>query len=193
MSAYKAIFKRTVEPSEKSGVVVLNPDAKMRDPTFRKVQNDKYISTDSRLISGTRMIQVPLNKPPYESNVTPETMYVANPTKPQQVGGRYASYQDINSGQIRYFVNREYEDTYFNPLFVTKATAVGTKFVDPMGSNKPEFNRVPLTSNNPITNPAGEPRGVLSWISDSTAHREDLLALQMRKGNQSRWQSINTV
>ena len=109
--------------------------------------------------------------------------------KQRNYGKNYRTYTDIKSGQIVYYVDKEIQDAFFNPLFENNSTAVGTVYVDPMGSIKPQYDRIPIYNNNVLdTDNNTHYKGGLSWIQDSCESREDLIALQMRKHNQSRYE-----
>jgi len=95
--------------------------------------------------------------------------------------GPYNSFDDIVGGNISYHKNRRPISYDFSaPNFTNKSEITSTQYIDPMGSNKPEYKRTQKENNN---------KGQLTWIQDSCEWREDLMSRQQRKFNQSRYES----
>lgn len=190
------ISRKTIEPAPTSGYTVLNPhsDADKTAPEFEEVKckiegchGTQYVSNDPRLISASHGGQVLLlDRPPRDSSVLiDQTM-----TDPSLngFGQNYKTYSDINAGYINYYVDKSIQDPFFLPVFSTSAYSQATLYKDPMGSFKPQYNRTSLTSTNPVGPTRDHYQGGLSWMEDSTNHREDLLARQMQKKNEQRWE-----
>jgi hypothetical protein len=144
---------------------------------------------DPTLIDAARGIQIGLDAPPQESTIRLADIY----TDPalEFYGKPTSTYEDINRGQIMYYVNRDLARPFSSPNFVSASTARGDLYKDPMGAVKPQFNRFPIKCENPITSAKRRWEYKLSSIQDTTLHREDLMARQMRKWNeqdfQKRW------
>jgi hypothetical protein len=189
----KKPFKVQNEPDNLKGFTYFNPDTLTYDNTFEQVEcpYDKnkivYASTDPRLVGVPQGGQVQtLDRPPVNSAIKLADIYNENL---RNYGKNYRTYTDIKSGQIVYYVDKEIQDAFFNPLFENNSTSVGTIYVDPMGSIKPQYDRIPIYNNNLLdTDNNTHYKGGLSWIQDSCESREDLIALQMRKHNQSRYE-----
>ena len=190
------ISAKTIEPSPKEGYTILNPEVDTLNYAsgFGTVEcgisscpKITYTSADPRLVSamhnGQRLV---LDRPPRDDSVlldktmTDETL--------NGFGQNYKTYSDINAGFITYYIDKSREDPFYEPLFGTSAYSHATLFRDPMGSLKPQYDRTSLTSTNPITSTRDHYEGCLSWMEDSTNHREDLLSKQMRKMNEQRWE-----
>lgn len=140
-----------------------------------------FISTDPRLRAPASGIKQCIDQPPLQCNIN-----MFNLDKNTcSTGNRWKSYNDIDLGDIVYYNDTSIEDTLFPPLFSQEASVEGVMYKDPMGSVKPQYTRCPL----PIEDDAQNP---LSWIRDSQEHRQDLMSLQMRKQNQSRWAPLYT-
>lgn len=187
-------FKQAIEPHLKEGFNIYNPEVALQSyaPEFQKIacKNDKdcstvYISTDPRLIDVPRSQLLPLDRPPYDDTVKLENVYTDKTLR--RYGKDYRTYSDINAGQITYYTDKSIEDAFFQPNFSTSATMVGTMYKDPMGAMKPQYDRYPLKCDNHLNTDKDSYDGGLSWISDSMEFRQDLMAKQMRKSNQTRW------
>jgi hypothetical protein len=190
------ISERTIEPVPTTGYTILNPDADSDKvaPEFEEVKcniegcpDTQYVSNDPRLISSAHGGQVlSLDRPPRDSSV-PLNRTMTD-TSLNGFGQNYKTYSDINAGYINYYVDKSIQDPFFLPLFSTSAYSQPTLYKDPMGSFKPQYDRSPLTSTNPIGPTRDHYQGCLSWMEDSTNHREDLLSMQMQKRNEQRWE-----
>ena len=192
----KKQFKEQIEPRNIKGYINLNPTCidKLYDKTFEKIDcpNDKenpvYASTDPRLISSFHNGQIlTLDRPAIDGSIKLDTVYT-DPTL-KYYGKKYNSYSDVNAGDIVYYIDRSIEDAFYEPVYSNNAFDTGTIFVDPMGSIKPQYNRKPVYNDNVLNTKKDNFRGGLSWIQDSNEQREDLIALQQRTHNQSKYSS----
>jgi hypothetical protein len=189
-------FRQDEEPRLQKGQTILNPLVLTQKyaSDFQEITcpqascpRKQYASMDPRLVSASHSGQVlTLNLPPITSDTKLETLL--HDTSLDKYGQGYRDYTDVNAGQIMYYVDKEQEDPYYTPNFVTSATATGVLYQDPMGAMKPRYNRKPLTDDNPIGSERNNYEGGLSWIQDSLSHRQDLMSLQMRKRNQERYE-----
>ena len=128
-----------------------------------------------------------LDRPPYRStyfltnnNVRPQPGMSIYCPEYRDYGRNYATYSDINAGQITYYIDPKIEDAYFSPNFTIPAKVEGVMYRDPMGSLKPTYVRKEVMTPNECYNP-------LSFIRDSAVHREDIMAGQMAQMNQMKW------
>lgn len=191
-------FRNSVGPVTHQNYTMLNPDAiKNKYSTeFQPIACEKapyqgcpplqYASPDPRLISAVRGGDVlTLDRPPIQSSM--KTSEIINDKSLNKYGQQYSGYEDINAGQILYYVDKHFIDPFYMPIFSTSANVQGVLYQDPMGSMKPHYIRTPLKCSNPVTEKFNYD-GELSWIHDSTNHREDLLSRQMSKMNQQRFE-----
>jgi hypothetical protein len=190
-------FRSNIEPRYKTGYESINPEV-IQDKyakNFALISENKsrlpkscenaYISSDPRLISASHNGQVlALDRPPIDSTVCLDDL---NNENLKEYGKNYNTYSDINAGQIEYYIDKSRSDPFFNPLFTIPSKSIGKVYKDPMGSMKPQYNRHSLVCNSMLDTTNDNYSGGLSWIQDSTSHREDLLSLQMRKRNEQRW------
>jgi hypothetical protein len=189
-------LKREQQPQAKEGRYQLNPQSITNKlaPDFGMIPcqtastcpNPSWISWDPRLFSSTRANWIPLDGPPTHGRVRLKNLYKDGYTYDSAIG--FQSYDQIGDGNITYYIDTSIEDAFFHPVFSEPATEQAELFVDPMGGIKPEYNRRPLinTENPAVTTPESYPY-CLSSIQDSQSFREDLMALQTRKSNQSKW------
>ena len=192
----RAELKRQQQPTAKTGRYELNPQSITNKlaPDFGMIPcqtastcpNPSWISWDPRLFSATRVNYLPLDAPPTHGRVRMRDMYKDGYTYDNAFA--FQGYNQIGDGNITYYVDTSIEDAFYHPVFSEPAEEQSELFVDPMGGIKPEYNRRPLinTANPAITTAKSYPY-CLSSIQDSQSHREDLMALQTRKMNQSKW------
>jgi hypothetical protein len=188
-------FKSKIEPSsDKEGFVNLNPqvfkDVYAKDFCSTNCPENKgcekvYVSTDPRLIDVPRSLVMTLDRPPIDSSMKLKDIYTDQTLR--GYGQNYSTYSDVNAGQIMYYVG-SIEDAFFNPIFSNSATVEGTMYKDPMGAMKPQYNRKPLICRDPINTRNNNYLSGLSWLDDSQEFRENLMASQMRKRNEQRWE-----
>uniref|UniRef100_A0A6C0LWS5 Uncharacterized protein n=1 Tax=viral metagenome TaxID=1070528 RepID=A0A6C0LWS5_9ZZZZ len=190
-------FRQVTGPRKKSGITYLNPDVLTQKyaKDFVKIKGGvnccpsvQYYSSDPRLISSSHNGQVQtLNTPPITGDLPLNK--ILDDKGLDNYGQNYNDYSSINAGQIMYYNDKSIEDPFFNPNFVTTAKTTAINYKDPMGSIKPQYTRSPLKALRHVGPTRNNYDGCLSWIQDSTGFREDIMALQMKKGNQQKYSS----
>ena len=187
------VFKVDLEPEPyNEGFNILNPQVYLNNysknwqkfPCAIKGCEETFVSSDPTLIDSARGILTTLDRPPLDDEVKMSEIYSDKFTR---YGKDYKTYDDISAGQITYYVDNSIKDPFFSPNFVTTARMEADVYKDPMSAMKPQYNRFPIKCNNPITSKKDNYEYGLSWINDSTAHRQDIMARQMRKRNEQRW------
>lgn len=191
------LFKKQIEPRNLDKYQLLNPYAisKSYDNTFAPIKaeganqdNIVYASNDPRLISVAHNGQVlTLDRPPMNQAVKLNEVYT-DPTL-KYYGQNYNCYQDINAGDIMYYIDQSIQDAEFQPIFTNNAIVDGEILKDPMGAIKPQYSRIPVIKTDLLDTKHNNYKDVgLSWMRDSLESREDLIALQMRKHNEQRYE-----
>lgn len=187
-------FRQGIEPRDTKSVTTVLNDPYVLDKRFKPIScktpgcsGETYQSTshDPRLIGVLHSGQyMNLNTPPVSGTVD-----LANIPFDKSLNGygqKYQKYSDVDGGQIQYYTDTDTMDAYFKPNFTTPSETKGFLYVDPMGAVKPQYQRKTQNCCDPVNDPkCGD---CLSWMHDSTAHREDLMSLQMRKMNQERYE-----
>ena len=144
-----------------------------------------YWKKDARLRNGVTGDLIMLDRIPNSSHRTADE--VAHDTGINGYGSGYDGYHDVH-GDIDYYTNNEQIDTHKSTLFPMSGQIEMSVFKDPMGNFKPEYKKlyktVPKGCNHEDPN-----EGCLTWIHDSTLHREEILERQMAKRNQMEWGS----
>lgn len=194
-------FKVQQEPTDKSGYILLNKSvvsSEKYDKTFKSINvkncpkssctGTTFLSSDPRLYNAAAATWLQLDKPPLNSTIKLNTLTTNKDL--DRYGQGYKSYADINAGQYLYYIGKNIEDVFFEPLFSKKATMLGTLYQDPMSVIKPQYDRIPNEKQDHaiLTNPcdvSGEYG--LSYLKDTQFHREDILARQMNRNNQERY------
>ena len=127
-----------------------------------------------------------LDVPPTDEDIKMKDIY----TDPRlnYFGQRYNNYSDINAGQILYYVDRNIEDSLFQPLFENPAEVDGKLYKDPMaGIAYPEYNRTPIFNTNVLKTRNRTYTHGLSSIDDINEFREDIIHKQMRVNDRQRY------
>ena len=185
-------FRMDIEPVCKKGLHPINPEVitEKYAKGFADVSTGSYRQItapyDGRLVDVPRgSLLMRFHSPPIDGKVRLDEIY---DDKYTNYGQGYTSYDDINAGQILYYNDASIEDPFFGPNYVTSAWVDGYLYKDPMTAMKPQYMRTPVRKNDPIrTGTRKEYEGGLSWLEDSLSHRQDIMSLQMRKGNEQRW------
>lgn len=210
----KRVFKIQQEPVTREefnsdGSPILNQasvgDNKF-DQTFKVINSETcprsscrgvtYLNSDPRLFNAAGGTWLQLDRPPIVT--TTKLKDLTTDKSLNNYGKGYKSYNDVDAGQIIYYINKDFQDAFYEPLFSKKATAIGTMYKDPMGNMRPQYDRIPNEKYDPILGNPCDSAGeyCLSWMKDTQFHREDLLARQMRSDNETRfaprWTNIST-
>ena len=181
-------------------IKLLNSANTSFDHTFKPIRSScntlTYTKADPRLCNAAAGTWLELDKPPLQNNISSETGLTCE-TMLDNYGKNYRSYNDINAGQISYYINSEFEDVLFKPVFSKQATVISNVYKDPMDNVKPVYSRIANEKFNPLV---GETtlKGVnilgcntgeypLSWIKDTQYQREDILSRQMQNHNGERY------
>jgi hypothetical protein len=173
--------------------VPINPGAMSTySSDFRKVEagecpgatcpGTSYVSDDPRLYNAAAPSRLALDRPPNMTDVSFSRMYDDGP----KYGGKYDGYDNINAGQISYYIDPAIQDTYYDPVFTIPSTVVGMDYIDPMSNVKPQYTRL-ARKYCPTTNLYKSGGDCLSFVDDSHDHREDLMALQQGLYNRTRY------
>lgn len=143
---------------------------------FFPTGNGTFTSLDPRLIDvmrgGHRM---DLNVPAFDGTIFSYDRTLPTSVRPQT----YPDYESIHGGQVYYYQDDYLMQPYASPNFQLRAYVNPKIFQDPMGSLKPEYTRHPLNETGYISD--------YRFDQDELFHREDMMALQMRRQNQSNW------
>ena len=150
------------------------------DLNFAKTCNDNcwVDQYDGRLNQLQR--QTVLDRPPMTGRVNDK---YSNGLRGYKTG-YYNDYSQINTGEIQYYNDNTIGGPFIRPNFSLSAQTDYFAYKDPMGNISHEFERKPLTCNQDYMN-------CNQWMKDSTSHREDILASQIEKYNETSWSAIN--
>lgn len=172
---------KSVQPTKETGIIDLNNLRRacefkpIKTPNINTCNKVSYISNDPRLRDPRRGGDVyPVSIPPLDGS---------QPFVPSDYRNNYNNYSDVRSGQINYYIDKSIENAYYNPVFVNNRKVNGQVYVDPMNNEKPHYYRQCKFFD--------ESDGYnLSWLRDTQEQREDIIASQMAKNNQSRYEPL---
>jgi hypothetical protein len=186
-----------IEPTQNSGYADLNPQAytsKIAEGFYRAPQSANPCNNDSGVFSydprqfDTKRAQwLILDRPPADGAVPTISTY---DSRFDNYNTGYRAYENIEDGDITYYTDKSIADPFFNPVFTEEAKITSSLYQDPMGAVKPQYNRTAISNTcNPVTVNRDKFSTCLSYIEDTQSFREDLMALQTRKHNESNWQN----
>jgi len=138
-----------------------------------------YSSIDPRLKTKTGEM-MPLDSIPRNGKIKTNTACGGATEGGTGSCGLYANYSHIQTGDITYYVNEDMSTPFLPINFPTKNVIIKQNYIDPMGTRKLHFERCPVERN---TDPACN-----TWLRDSTAFREELMALNLARINQNNFQ-----
>ena len=196
-----SLFKVQQELSKtKSGHELLNPSVvadDKHDSTFKAINvkdcpqsaclGTTYLNSDPRLYNAAAVTWLQLDRPPRNSSIKLNTLNTDKSL--DNYGQGYKSYKDVNAGDILYYIGKDREDAFYQPIFSNNATTVGTLYKDPMGGMLPQYTRIPDKKFNPVLGDTCDVSGndCLSFLKDSQIHREDIISHQMSTINKQRY------
>jgi len=139
---------------------------------------------DGRLIDSARNMKIGLDTPPYEGSIGLSKNVYSEKLKNYKTG-YYNSYDDINTGQIKYYSNSELAGAYPKRTgnWVIKSNEDYMIYRNPMGGMELHTERQPLTVKRPEY--LKGPRDII----DGLAHREDLMSKQSYLVNNNSFQA----
>lgn len=195
-------IKTNQQPQNEYGWNTLNPDAynSKIDPSFhyprsggradiKSCSEKGWVSENPKQFDVLRYQSIILDRPPTNGNVNLIDVYSDkyNNYGNLQTGG-YSEYENIIDGDVTYYVDKSIKDAFYHPVFAEPAIASTILYQDPMSAMRPQYERKAVinTENPTTTTPKYYPYS-LSFIQDSQSYREDLMALQQRKHNESKW------
>jgi len=170
-----------LEPIQQPGTynpyTILNQNRSVKhcDIDFEKI-HENYVSLDPRTFDSPRAQRLTFDVPPFQSYGTQPQQNVYD-LKTNHIG-YYKNYESINGGDIIYYTDLDNDEPNGGPQFFIPAYTLPEILVDPMGSVKPYYIRVPMFQKN---NNLYE----YSFDQDQCEFREDLIALQQQGSNTS--------
>ena len=103
-------------------------------------------------------------------------------------GQKYKNYSSIKEGDIMYYYDKSIENSLFNPIFENPANVESQLYKDPMASIAyPEYIRNPIYKSNLLKTKNRDYRYNLSAIDDQNEFREDIIHLQMRPQDRTKY------
>lgn len=159
----------------------LNPDGIGKSPYFVKTKEGKFtsIKADSRLIDVERGYNMQLNETPSQVIYDMFNDNVSGNPALNGYGKNYTDYSSVTGGQIRYYIDKDLAEPFFNPVYGMKSKSVGMVYKDPMDNNVPMYNK-----EWPIENIENG----LSSINDTTKFRDDIISRQQRIHNSQKYE-----
>lgn len=140
---------------------------------------------DGRLVDSARNMKIGLDAPPYEGDIG-ELKNVYSKKLKNIKTGYYNSYEDINSGQIKYYSNSEFAGNFPKRTgnWILRSNEDYKIYKDPMDGVEIQVDRQPLTEGMKADYLCSQ-----DFLKYSISQREDLMALQSHQLNKNRFNS----
>lgn len=140
-----------------------------------------YQSMDPRTVDSPRAIRTVYDRPPlFSKNTQPlQNLY----SSPGAHTGFYPSYMAIKNGNLFYYTDRDIAEPYGTDPYTLTSYTIPQIEIDPMGAYRPIYQKVPIFQNNRNSSQ-------YTFDQDQMQFREDLMALQSRKINESDFQTF---
>jgi hypothetical protein len=151
---------------------ILNHNGLTEVPDYKFDAEGNVISFNPRLKDPVRNIRTRLDRPSMTGSLPLSRIYDA------PILDNYTPH-NVNNGQITYYIDNSIKDPYYRPVYDLPSMTVSYAYTDPMTSEKPHYSLVHPNQSIYGYSP-------LSSINDSTFHRENLIASQQAKYNQTR-------
>jgi hypothetical protein len=148
------------------------------DVDYVRLPNGKYSSLDPRIFNSPHSQRLELNRPPLVSSFTqPQTnIYTDNGNQT----GYYKDYESIKGGNIKYYTDLLFGAPYGVINFSSPSYTIPQILIDPMGSVKPYYQRVPIMNQNTSLYE-------YTFDRDTCSFREDIMATQRQVALKSGW------
>ena len=152
---------------------LLNHNGLTEVPDYRIDPKDgSVISMNPKTFDAPRAIRMRLDRPSTTGSVPLCNIYNAPHLD------NYTPY-NVNNGQITYYIDNSIKDAFYRPVYSMPFQTASYQYVDPMTSEKPHYVFIQQNKDIDCFSP-------LSSINDSSFHRENLIAAQQAKYNQTR-------
>lgn len=151
---------------------VLNHNGLTEVPDYKVDDEGGFVSMNPKTMDAPRAIRMKLDRPSTTGSVPACRVY------DYPHADNYTPH-NVNNGQITYYIDNSIKDAFYQPVYDIPFKTIAYAYTDPMNSEKPHYALV--QKNEDVFN-----YSPLSWINDSAFHRENLIASQQAKNNQTR-------
>lgn len=139
-----------------------------------------FLAMTPNAYDAPRALHTRMDRPAQVAGIDSLNIYTEPSLDNYRAGSFGSSWARTNNAQITYYVDDSIRRPFFEPVFLEKQGAPEIRYVDytdPMSSWKSHYELIQHRPND-VSN--------LSWIVDSTFHRQDLMSKQMAVQNQRR-------
>ena len=149
---------------------ILNVNGLREVQDFIQNENGTITSYNPKLYDTRRAIRMTLDRPSTTGSIPLNEIY--------KIDNNYDQYS-VDNGQITYYIDNNIKDAFYRPIYDIPFKTIPYMYIDPMTSYKPHY--ILVNSNKDI-----DSYSPLTSVNDTTFHRENLIASQQAKFNQSR-------
>jgi hypothetical protein len=165
---------------------ILNPQAYKTAIDFTQCNSgigvDTKTTRDARLFDMPRTQRFGLDTAPADSSVYMDNVY--NPDLVPEIYNRpYTGYSDITPGDVRYYIDPDVAPAFRGQIYNMDGITRVDMFTTPMEKVEPMFYLQPVQSTHNNTSKD-------TFCRDQLAFRNDLIALQQRGHNKTRYEAL---
>lgn len=151
---------------------ILNHNGLTEVQDYRVDEEGSFVSMNPKTMDAPRAIRMKLDRPSTTGSVPLCSIY----TDPNL--DNYTPH-NVNNGQIIYYIDNSIKDPFYKPIYDVPFETQKIVYTDPMTSEKPHYAMLHKPTEVFNYSP-------LSSINDSAFHRDNLIASQQAKYNQTR-------
>jgi hypothetical protein len=183
------------QPSKKTDdqTIFLNPNATYHniEPGFKKIDG-LFVKTglDKRGFDPIRDVENAYVMPPVTGSIPESKRYTDPRLSHYHAGKPYKDYGSITAGDITYYVDKKESKPFIEPIFVNPERSIGYEFTDPMGVMRPQFVLEQAQQRNPTAFIQSAGKYPTTFNKDSSQHRADIISRQLRKTNETRYETL---
>lgn len=145
--------------------------------TFVKVGSNYFTTRpDARLLDSSHNYNMGLDTRPIQVEYD---MFHDNISGNVNYGKNYHDYSSVTGGQIEYYIDNDFREAFYSPVYGMKSKSVGVMYKDPMDNIKPMYNKEYSRD---------EIKDGLSFINDTTKFRDDIISRQQRVHNSQKYE-----
>ena len=152
-------------------------------PYFRKTDSGyTSIKSDGRLLDARHNYNMQVGEVPTQVVYNMMNDNVSGNPDLKNYGRGYTGYESVNAGDIRYYIDNDLAEPFFNPVYGMKSKSVGIEYKNPMDNLVPAYNKEYSTD---------LLEDGLSFINDRVKFVDDITSRQQRIHNSQKYELMH--
>lgn len=161
--------------SEEQQISSLNHLGLMDKKGYQKEQCGIIYDNDARVVD-QRGMRIILDRPALVGEVNMDDVYNIDN---KGYGGTYETYNQINNGNVMYYVDQSVSQPFYDPVYTLSSTVKKEILLDPMTNPKPEYSKTVDSTLYGVVND--------QYARDQLTFREELMSRQQNLYNRTSW------